>query len=38
MHFGFDEEQTAEAIRLYRAHFHEHGLFKMSFIRASLSF
>lgn len=28
LHFGFDTEQTAEAIRLYRAHFHEHGLFK----------
>ena len=27
-HFGFDEEQTVEAIRLYRAHFHDHGLFK----------
>ncbi len=28
MHFNFDEKQTAEAIRLYRQHFHEHGLFK----------
>lgn len=27
-HFGFDEEQTAEAIRLYREYFHEDGLFK----------
>ena len=28
LHFDFDEEQTAEAIRVYRAHFHDHGLFK----------
>ena len=28
LHFNFDEEQTAEAIRVYRAHFHDHGLFK----------
>jgi len=27
-YFGFDEEKTAEAIRLYRAHFHGDGLFK----------
>lgn len=27
-HFNFDAEQTAEAIRIYRAHFHDHGLFK----------
>ncbi len=26
--FGFDAEQTAEAIRIYRQHFHDHGLFK----------
>ena len=28
LHFNFDEEQTAEAIRVYRAHFHDHGIFK----------
>lgn len=27
-HYSFDAEQTAEAIRIYRAHFHDHGLFK----------
>lgn len=26
--FGFDAEQTAEAIRIYREHFHENGLFQ----------
>lgn len=27
-HFGFDQEQTAEAIRIYREYFHEDGLFQ----------
>ena len=27
-HFDFDAEQTAEAIRLYRAHFHDHGVLR----------
>ena len=28
LHFGFDEEKTAEAIRIYRQHFHDHGFFQ----------
>ncbi len=27
-HYGFDKAQTAEAIRIYREHFHVHGLFQ----------
>lgn len=26
--YGFDQEQTTEAIRIYREHFHDHGLFQ----------
>lgn len=28
LHFGFDEEKTAEAIRIYRQHFHDHRFFQ----------
>ena len=27
-HFNFDDEQTAEAIRIYRKYFHDHGVLK----------